>query len=109
MAVAAALLFVLGWWLGSRRPSSTPPAGGRKAEPAAAEKRALEESSSVPRPRSLASPLPALAGRVAIVIDDLGREPSDIDRLGELGVPISFSVLPFESHTAEIVAEPVDI
>jgi len=46
-----------------------------------------------------------LRARIALVIDDLGREPTDLDRLDALGVPISFAVLPFESHTPEIVAE----
>jgi polysaccharide deacetylase 2 family uncharacterized protein YibQ len=41
---------------------------------------------------------------VAIIIDDLGREIEPVRRLSELGVPISFAVLPFESKTAEVVA-----
>lgn len=41
--------------------------------------------------------------RLALVIDDLGRRPQDVERLAALGVPISFAVLPFESHTAEVV------
>ena len=42
-------------------------------------------------------------GRVALVIDDLGRSLSDIDALESLGIPISYSVLPFESRTGEVV------
>ncbi len=43
--------------------------------------------------------------RVSIVIDDLGRSLRDIDRLADLRVPITYSVLPFESQTREVVAE----
>lgn len=45
------------------------------------------------------------AGRVALVIDDLGRSLEDIDTLKRLGVPISYAVLPFEDHTPEVAAE----
>ena len=43
--------------------------------------------------------------RVSLVIDDLGRSLQEIDTLGRLGVPITYAVLPFESRTAEVVAE----
>lgn len=40
---------------------------------------------------------------VAVVIDDLGRSLDQVVRLGRLGVPLSYAVLPFESRTAEVV------
>jgi hypothetical protein len=43
--------------------------------------------------------------RIALVIDDLGRSLDDVHTLEQLGVPISYSVLPFEDHTAEVVAD----
>ncbi len=43
--------------------------------------------------------------RVSLVIDDLGRSLEEIDTLGRLGIPITYAVLPFESRTAEVVAE----
>jgi hypothetical protein len=42
-------------------------------------------------------------GHIAIVIDDLGRSLEDIDRLEDLGIPISYAVLPFESRTEQVV------
>lgn len=42
--------------------------------------------------------------RIALVIDDLGRSLEDIDTLAALGVPVTYSVLPFESRTREVVA-----
>lgn len=45
------------------------------------------------------------AARIALVIDDLGRSMEDIDTLARLGVPVSYSVLPFEELTPEVVAE----
>jgi polysaccharide deacetylase 2 family uncharacterized protein YibQ len=43
-------------------------------------------------------------GRIAIVVDDLGRSLGEIDRLARLGVPVTYAVLPFESRTGEVVA-----
>lgn len=54
-----------------------------------------------------AKPLvPATPGtfRLALVIDDLGRSLADVERLEGLAVPVSYAVLPFESHTREVVA-----
>lgn len=49
-------------------------------------------------------PRPAPPGtRVAVVIDDLGRSLEDLEALGELGVPLSYAVLPFEARTSEVV------
>jgi polysaccharide deacetylase 2 family uncharacterized protein YibQ len=42
--------------------------------------------------------------RVAIVIDDLGRDRGDVERLLALGQPLTYAVLPFEPRTEEIVA-----
>lgn len=41
--------------------------------------------------------------RIALVIDDLGRSVGDVERLAGLGIPITYSVLPFEIRTAEVV------
>jgi hypothetical protein len=51
------------------------------------------------------TPLPGEGGRVALVIDDLGRSLEDVERLSRLGVPISYAVLPFEVLTPEVVAD----
>lgn len=71
------------------------------------------EERPVPRPaprppapvveREVAPPSPA-GGRVAIVVDDLGRSLDDVERLLGLGVPMTFAVLPFESRTPEVLA-----
>lgn len=49
-------------------------------------------------------PPPGRGARVALVIDDLGRDVGDVDRLELLGVPITYAVLPFESRTTDVVA-----
>ncbi len=43
-------------------------------------------------------------GRVAIVVDDLGRSLAEVERLLALRVPLSFAVLPWESQTRQVVA-----
>jgi polysaccharide deacetylase 2 family uncharacterized protein YibQ len=42
--------------------------------------------------------------RVGLVIDDLGRSLEELDNLHQLGVPITYAVLPFEAQTPEVVA-----
>lgn len=49
-------------------------------------------------------PPPGRGARVALVIDDLGRDVADVERLERLGVAITYAVLPFESRTADVVA-----
>lgn len=46
---------------------------------------------------------PPLA-RVAIVIDDLGRDVDVARTLAEIPIPITFSVLPFQNHSGQIIA-----
>jgi polysaccharide deacetylase 2 family uncharacterized protein YibQ len=46
-----------------------------------------------------------LPGHVALVIDDLGERLEDLEPLLSLGVPVTYSVLPFEKHTSEVVTE----
>jgi polysaccharide deacetylase 2 family uncharacterized protein YibQ len=41
-------------------------------------------------------------GRIALVIDDLGRRPADLETIAALGVPVAHAVLPFEPHSTEI-------
>ena len=43
--------------------------------------------------------------RIALVIDDLGHDVEDLRPLEALGVPVTYSVLPFEPQTPQVVAE----
>lgn len=70
------------------RTEPTPPRLQSSAAPAAPE----------PIPRGDGS-------KIALVIDDLGRRVEDVDDLLELGVPLSFGVLPFETRTRAVQAE----
>src|SRR5262245_31597084 len=45
----------------------------------------------------------APAGQLALVIDDLGRSVDEIAALDALAVPLSYSVLPYETETAKVV------
>jgi len=54
---------------------------------------------------AVSAPAPAEGGRVALVIDDLGRSLDDLHAIEGLNVPISYAVLPFEEQTPEVVAE----
>jgi len=118
--VAAAVLLWLGW--GRAQPSlsgpqtAAVPAG--TAEPGGADP---EESPSERVSETAASleadgaatgrdPLPtvplapASGADVALVVDDLGRSVEDVRRLGRLGVPLTYAVLPFERLTPEVLA-----
>jgi len=48
---------------------------------------------------------PVHGARVALVIDDLGHDVADLRPLEALGVPVTYSVLPYEPQTPEVVAE----
>jgi polysaccharide deacetylase 2 family uncharacterized protein YibQ len=41
--------------------------------------------------------------RLALVIDDLGRNLLELDALTKLGVPLSYAVLPYEAETPQVV------
>lgn len=43
--------------------------------------------------------------KVALVIDDLGRSLEEVRLFGELEIPLSWAVLPFEARTGEVVEE----
>jgi hypothetical protein len=51
------------------------------------------------------APAPAEGGRIALVIDDLGRSVADLATIERLGVPLSYAVLPYEEETPQVVAE----
>jgi polysaccharide deacetylase 2 family uncharacterized protein YibQ len=52
------------------------------------------------------SSAPGTSGpRIAIVIDDLGRSETEVEEIETFGVPISYSVLPYEEETGAVVAE----
>jgi uncharacterized protein len=72
------------------------------SKPEAAEE---ETRSSEVETVAASAPAPAEGGRVALVIDDLGRSLDDLHALEELSIPISYAVLPFEEQTPAVVAE----
>lgn len=92
---------------------------GRPAVPAregrTAPSRPLRETSEPEDPKSMQEEhrssevavvvAPAEGGRVALVIDDLGRSLDDVQAIEGLGVPVTYAVLPFEEHTAQVVSE----
>lgn len=79
------------------------PEAVRKAVPAAPDH---VEPGGEPQPEVsvVESPAPAEGGRIALVIDDLGRSVADLDTIGKLGIPVSYAVLPFEEETPQVVA-----
>lgn len=87
-----------------RRPPRSDP--GARPEPSTA--RPTGDAAPPAKPtRPAAAPPPVRAatpGRIALVIDDLGRSLEDLDRLDALGVPISWAVLPYE-HSTDRVAQ----
>ena len=43
-------------------------------------------------------------GKIAIIIDDIGNDLASIESLLALGVPLTYSVLPYAQHTSEVCA-----
>ena len=81
-----------------RRETPRPQASEPDAPPVEEEPRTSEVA-------VVSAPAPAEGGRVALVIDDLGRSMDDLRAIEELNVPISYAVLPFEEQTPQVVAE----
>jgi len=102
LLVALAYLFLPGM---APRPAEKPPSPVphrpvSPERPVASETSPVEESETeVAKPRE-----PEPAGRVALVIDDLGRDAAELPILKGLGIPLSYAVLPFEADTAQVVA-----
>lgn len=116
LGIAAVALLGLGIFLGYAlwKPPPPPdfstldPAGGDASSPPPSlpspdmSPRTETPSPSVPE---LAEPAAPRSPRIALIIDDLGRSLDDVAALADLGVPITFSVLPYESKTPEVVAD----
>ncbi|MCP3957687.1 MAG: divergent polysaccharide deacetylase family protein [bacterium] len=119
LLTGAAIMFAAGIYLGVElakpppRPDFGPaPAPSVDPAPGAAEPPAAGPLSTPPSPTppelEIARQPPPGGNRrprISIVIDDLGRSLSDLDILADLAVPLTYSVLPFESHTPQVVAE----
>ena len=80
--------------------------GASTVASAASEHVEPEEPAAVP----VAATIPAPSGpshgiRVAVVIDDLGHDVAELRPLQALGVPVTYSILPYEDQTPEVVAE----
>lgn len=118
--VAAAVLLWLGWGraqprlsgaqtaavsAGTAEPGRADPEGSpseRVSETAAS--REGDGAATGPDPLPTVPPAPASGADVALVVDDLGRSVEDVRRLGRLGVPLTYAVLPFERLTPEVLA-----
>lgn len=123
-------LFLLGLFVGAgilylflkpsapRGGETEPPAAARSEAPRAprrAEHRKLPSDHVEPEaPAGTTAPAatetvtpagPVHGARVALVIDDLGHDVADLRPLEALGVPVTYSVLPYEPQTPEVVAE----
>ncbi len=117
LAAVATILFAVGLYVGFElaKPPPRPDFGLDPPPPVLdTEPPDLESSAPEPEPEPSAplqlerQPPPGANGaapRISIVIDDLGRGLKDLDVLAGLGVPLTYSVLPFESHTPQVVAE----
>lgn len=110
-ALGALLGAGLLWFLGqtstpepsrAEAPRQEPPRPKETSEP---EPPAPEEEPRTSEVAVVSAPAPAEGGRVALVIDDLGRSMADLQAIEGLGVPLSYAVLPFEEQTPQVVAE----
>jgi hypothetical protein len=100
LALLAFALVGLGFVLAGLVSRSAKPARARPTAP----RPSLPSPRREPERRPPAPSAPAPSGRIALVIDDLGRSLEELDRVEALGVPVSYAVLPFERRTAEVVA-----
>ncbi len=108
LVLVGVLLFFAGLEFGRRRAESRAAADsaaagsaevGSKDRPAAV----VESRPPTPTPSTDLEAVAIEVPRIAVVIDDLGRDLASVERLQALGVPITFAVLPFESRTPEVI------
>lgn len=103
------MLGVLGvgfWYLGCRGRGGEEPAPKsveRAPEPPRPPHQGRREPQTPQGPVTRTVPGESGPGRLALVIDDLGRSLADLDPLERLKVPLSYSVLPFEEDTVPVV------
>lgn len=118
LLVGAGALYLFNKGLGAPPPQRAEPARHEEAPPSKHPRR--ETSTARPRPAASDHIEPASAPvvtepappegpvhgvRVALVIDDLGTTVDELRPLLGLGVPVSYSVLPYQEQTPEVVAE----
>jgi len=115
LAVALATAAAGLWWaLAGPHPSRPPVTGaraqgeqgevGKSASRGAHRRRRAHGGRRAERQAQRRGGAAAPAGQLALVIDDLGRSVDDVVALDALGVPLSYSVLPFEAETPAVVA-----
>ncbi|MEA2602980.1 MAG: uncharacterized protein QOF89_3972 [Acidobacteriota bacterium] len=117
LLVGAGVLFL---YLHRSSPLSSLSAGSEEAP--ASPRRTPSRETKRPSPRDIVAsdhveptpvkltPVPVSSGpvhgaRVAVVIDDLGTSPDELRPLEELGVPVTYSVLPYAEQTPQVVSE----
>ena len=76
------------------KPGETPPAKPKPETPVPA----VEARKEAPAPAQAAS---ALAGQVALVVDDMGNSLDALDDLISIGLPLTIAVLPDSEHPRE--------
>jgi polysaccharide deacetylase 2 family uncharacterized protein YibQ len=94
--------------------TAVPAVQKHREEPAARHHRTASdhvEPDPVQPAASVSAPVPsgpavsAHGVRIALVIDDLGHDVAELRPLEGLGVPVTYSVLPYEEQTPQVVAE----
>ncbi len=113
IAAGATILFAIGLYVGfelakppARPDFGTPTPGAGEPSPTPAEPVVEAPEPAGPVRIERQPPPPASDGppRISIVVDDLGRGLRDLDELDRLGIALTYSVLPFETHTSQVVA-----
>ena len=109
--MALAVGFLAGWlWrlprplppdLGAAERTAAPVPRGAPQRPAGKRQEAAAPAASAAQAGTRPA-RPQGGGRIALVIDDLGRRPSDLETIAALGVPVAHAVLPYEPRSAEI-------
>ncbi|MES1241099.1 MAG: divergent polysaccharide deacetylase family protein [Acidobacteriota bacterium] len=83
---------------------ASPPAPRPRSKPAAPD-HVEPDRTGASEVAVVSAPASAQGGRIALVIDDLGRSVADLDTIGNLDVPVSYAVLPYEEETGAVVEE----
>lgn len=104
LGLAAVLLLAVAAfvWQSRHADEKSPPTGSPAPVGAEGPPAAPAAPRTSPPAEEVEAPAPTVVGRIALVIDDLGRSIDTVDRLSSLGVPVAGAVLPFEPRSEAV-------
>lgn len=88
-----------------KKKAASVPEKSTAAPAAKTETKKTEKPAAEPKKETAKAPAEKLSGRLAVVIDDAGRDLASQRVYEKMGIPLTLAVMPNQSHTSEAAAE----